>query len=120
MMRMMHVFSQEGGTEVVTEDKVSGGRDPSCPSVPVSQFSALSLDKIFTFSLTVVVSISIPRTVGVCRRFLGTEAGTSSSTKRNGCDILNVFCAGTLRLNQSLFLLLGRVLLEPVFLSCWC
>lgn len=66
---MMHVFSREEVTEVITDDKIPGGRDPSCPSVPVSQFSPLSWNKIFPFSLAVVVSISIPRTMGVCRRF---------------------------------------------------
>lgn len=121
MMRMMHILSQERGTEVVTEDKVPGGRDPSCPSVPVSQVSSLSLNKIFPFSLAVCISISIPRTVGACRRFLEINAGTSSSTKLNGRSFRNImFRAGGVQLNQSPFLLLGGILLEPVLLSCWC
>lgn len=118
---MMHVFFPEEVTEVVTDDKIPGGRDPSCPSVPVSQFSRLSLNRLFPFSLAVVVSISIPRAAGVCRRFLGPDAGTSSSTELNGHSFLNIMlCVGGVQLNQSLFLPLGGIFLEPVLLSCLC
>ena len=108
-------------TEIVTDAKIPGGRDPCCPSVPVLLFSPLSLNKIFPVSRTVVVSISISRTVGVCRGFWELMQALFLSTKLNGHSFWNrILHVGRVRLNQLPFLLLGGIFLEPVLLSCLC
>lgn len=81
---MMHVFSWDLLTEVVTDDKIPDGRDPYCHSVGFSsQFLCLAIKPTLPSFTTAVVSISVLRVVGVCRVFWELMQALLS-TKLNG------------------------------------
>lgn len=108
---MMHVFSWDSLTEVVTDAKIPDGRDPSRHSVGFSsQF--LCLNTTLPSFTTAVVSISVSRVVGTCRGFWELMQALLS-TKLNGHL--------RIQLNwSSFFFRFAGIFLKPVLLLYLC